>query len=89
MRTELPGLGRPPALEADGAGVPTSTAVVEAVAAATNARPEDMPPLFDVVDPDALERIFNQTGTGVVAFRYCGRLVGVHADGRIVVHEDD
>ena len=89
MRTESFGVGGEPALEADGAGVPTSLAVVEAVAAATNARPEDMPPLFEVVDPDALERIFNQTGTGEVAFRYCGRLVRVHADGRIEVLGDD
>lgn len=65
------------------------TAVVEAVATASNARLEDIPPLFDVVDCDALGSLFTQDRTGVVAFDFCGFLVCVHAEGRITVYDRD
>ena len=69
--------------------VPASTAVVEAVADVTNERPEAMPPLYDAVDTDALDSIFRRTTDGMVAFRYVGFLVSVHADGSVQVLEAD
>lgn len=76
-------------VEPDGWRDPVSTAVVEAVATVSNARVEAMPPLFDVVDPEALDRLFTQTRTGMVSFRYCGVTVRVRADGRISIYEGD
>lgn len=76
-------------VESDGSVDSISTAVVEAVAAATNARAEAMPLLLDVVDTDALDRLFNQSRTGVTAFRYCGVLVWVEADGHVSIYEGD
>ena len=69
--------------------VPPSTAVVEAVAEVTNDRPEDLPPLYDVVDPDALDGIIGRGTDGVVAFRYVGCLVNVDADGSVRIFEAD
>ena len=72
---------------------PISNAVVEAVAAVTEARPEDLRPLYEVVEPDALDRIFAPTGpagaettrTGYVVFSYEGCSVRVYSDRQVVV----
>lgn len=52
----------------------------------------DRPPLFDRVDTDALDRLFEPTGdeerdrrAGRIVFPYCECLVTVHADGEIVI----
>jgi len=44
-------------------------------------------PLFDVVDPDALESVF-VTDRGYVGFPYHGYWVTVHANGHVTVDED-
>lgn len=65
--------------------------VVEAVAEATGDDPTAMRPLYDVVDTDALDAVFEPTDgaratqTGRVSFRFNGCDVTVHADGRTVV----
>ncbi|GAB3669778.1 HalOD1 output domain-containing protein [Halopiger thermotolerans] len=70
---------------------PPSVAVVEAVAAKNGVDPADLECLLaDVIDPIALDRLFEPTSTherrsGVVEFEYCGRIVTVRADGRIDV----
>jgi hypothetical protein len=52
----------------------------------------DRPPLFDRVDTDALNRLFEPIGdnerdrrAGRIVFPYCEFLVAVHADGEIVI----
>lgn len=63
-----------------------STAVVQAVAAAAETSPEELPPLTDVVDPDALDVLFSSTGTsGSIRFRYAGYHVTVFSDGTVTV----
>lgn len=89
MRTGWSGTPTDQTVESERSSDRFSTAVVEAVASATNARAETMPPLFDVIDPEALDRLFTQTRTGTVAFRYCGVVVSVRADGRISIVECD
>lgn len=71
-----------------------SEAVVGAVAEATGEDPTSMRPLYEVVDPDALDRLFEpgstpsrQSPVGRVSFRYNGCDVTVHADGRTMVSE--
>lgn len=69
-------------------------AVVEAVAAASNTPSEDLPPLYDVIDTEALERLFTpkRDGTGrpgCVRFEYHDHAVRI-SDGRTVtVHSAD
>lgn len=65
--------------------------IVRTVAAVTGADPMAMPPLYDVVDPDALDRLFSppessiRAGTGRVEFAYAGCAVTVHGDGQLEI----
>jgi len=64
--------------------------VVEAVAAVTGTPPASLSPLYDAIDPDALNRLV-APGRGTpstdsrVSFRFEGCMVTVHGDGRTVV----
>lgn len=73
------------------AGSPSVTqSVVEAVAEADGVGPEELaPPLYEEIDPDALERIF-ATGpsTRRVVFTYNGYEVTVRGDGSVSIHAD-
>ena len=64
-----------------------SGAVVEAVAKAEGVAPTDLPPLYETVDLEALERLFGQPDTtdAVFSFEFEAWNVFVGADGRIRV----
>lgn len=72
-----------------------SEAVVAAVATATGRRPfhstgtddaEPLDPLYDVLDPDALDVLFRPGGErGRVSFTYCGREVSVEGRDAVTV----
>ena len=68
-------------------------AVIEAIAAAEGADPGELPPLYETVDPDALDRLFDRReGTGTSAllgFEFETWQVFVGADGRIRVCDRD
>ena len=75
-----------------------SHAVIEAVAERegidiTELEPPQFEPLYTVVDPDALDRIFDRADdetasiNGVVQFTYAGYDVSVHSDGRVEVSD--
>ena len=49
-----------------------SEAVVATVADRTGADPIDLPPLYDAIDPDALDAIFRDGRPGRVSFEYAG-----------------
>lgn len=65
--------------------------VIRAVAVCANRKPENLPPLDDTVDPDALEAIFGPRpdGTprrgGQLEFSYAGCRVSVMADQAVEV----
>lgn len=67
-----------------------STTVVTTVAATTNTPIEELPPLYGVVDPDALDALFQPRGDGCprtgirVSFSLAGCTVDVH-DGNVTV----
>lgn len=69
---------------------PISEEVILAVAEATGTDPSRLGPLYDVVDPDALDQLF-QTQSGLprfgsrVDFTMDGCEVTVHAGGKVVV----
>lgn len=71
---------------ADGA---VSEQVVSAVAAACDIDPLELPPLYDVIDPDALDRLFEHgalaegNSIGRVTFTMAGCEVVVHSDGAV------
>lgn len=65
-------------------------AVVRAVAAVSGTPVGDLPPLGNVVDPDALDGIFpTDRDEGRVTFDYDGYVVTVRADDIVVVEEGD
>jgi len=64
-----------------------STAVVLAVAAAANARPHELDPLYEVVDPDALNHLFDDPDRAplAVSFEYEGYAATVQGRGEVVL----
>lgn len=70
---------------------PVSDTVVKAVAAAERVCPSRLEPLYDHVDPEALDELFEPTRTGTrtalghTSFTYAGYVVTVHSDGEVVV----
>jgi hypothetical protein len=75
--------------EAEGSQTPAE-AVVEAVAAAADVDPLELPPLHDYVEPDALNKLFqHQDGSGtaetILSFKMKSWNVFIRADGCIRV----
>lgn len=68
-----------------------TTAVVETVAVAASREPVALEPLYETVDPDALDTLVrsrekNSTDGGVaVTFAFDGYEITVHSDGTVVV----
>jgi hypothetical protein len=67
-----------------------SDQVVQMVATHTDTVPVDLPPLFEVIDPDALDTLFDPAQAGVplgteVTFNYVGHKVTVADDGEVVI----
>lgn len=66
-----------------------STAVIEAVAEYAECDPDELPPLYNTVDPDALDRLFESKGGlapregGTVGFNYAGYRVRIEV-GRAI-----
>lgn len=66
---------------------PLSQTVVEAVARAEGADALDLEvPLYDAIDPDALDALF-QSGDGYIEFVYYGYEVTVGGDGRVSIDD--
>jgi hypothetical protein len=73
---------------------PLSAAVIEAVADAADREPAELgTPLYDQIDPDALDNLFGDRhngmprGSGHVVFTLLDYEVTVYSDGHIVVRE--
>lgn len=67
-----------------------SEAVVEVVSAIRDVEPNDLPPLYEAIDPDALDAVCSDAGTDTqptVQFSYEGLLVTVSAPDVISVVE--
>jgi len=63
-------------------------AVVRAVATVSNTAATALPPLYHVVDPDTLNRLFPADATdGELRFDYAGYAVVVGSNGTIKLHE--
>lgn len=83
------GLGR----EGTNASVSLSTVVIFAVAEHEGVDPTDLhPPLFEAIDPDALDSLFpawgtERAGTARLVFSYRGHEVEVSSDGDVQVFD--
>lgn len=66
-----------------------SQAVIDAIAAVEGTRPTELaPPLYDVVDPEALDKVFDgKASLGKVVFNYNSYEVRVDADGHVAVKD--
>lgn len=63
----------------------TSVDVIEAVAAREGVSPTELPaPLYESIDPDALDSLFH-VGTGRVTFEYLAYEVTVTSDGDVAL----
>jgi len=72
----------------------TSQRVISAVAEETGKEPTEVGPLYHVIDPDALDRLFSATrgsgrNQGHVEFTFAGCDVVVHGDGEVEVTQRD
>jgi hypothetical protein len=62
--------------------------VLEAISDSLDTTVTDLPPLYDVVDPDSLDRIFEyRGGAGWITFEYVDHHVTVRADGTVDVEQ--
>lgn len=74
---------------------PPSDGVVEAVATTMGVSATEVtPPLYEAIDPDALDRLFRSTGNGergsfLMAFEYGDYEVTIRGDQSIVVEVTD
>lgn len=75
-----------------GPGETNSEAVVTAVSDAEGVEPDDLVPLYESVDPDALDDLFGArtrrelpNGAGYVTFDYVSRRIRVESDGTVRV----
>jgi len=79
----------------DWTAIPPSTAVIETVAVALDREPTATQPLYEAVDPDALNTLIRSTDsdpTGeevTVSFRFAGQSVTVHGGGSVVVRSGE
>lgn len=64
---------------------PVSSAVVEAVVSKTGIDAVSLPPLEDVVDGDALNRLFTRDTDGQLSFEYAGLAVVVSTTEGVIV----
>ena len=81
--------------EYDWSTTPPSTAVIETVAVATNRESTDIGPLYEHVDPDALDSFIFPDGAAkdhdsrLVSFEFGGKHVTVRATGEVTIQSID
>lgn len=64
-----------------------SEQVVLAVAAETDTDPLDLPPLYETLDPDALDSVVHKSPDCTVTFQYAGCTLTVESSSNIFVDE--
>ena len=69
--------------------VTLSEAIVVAVAEREGMSPLEIPPLFETIDPDALDSLFRERSAGRVSFEYAGYEVVICGRDRLLLHETE
>lgn len=62
-------------------------AVIQTVAETTDTDPLELPPLYETIDPDALDALIEDMQAGSISFTYTGREITVHSDGTVTIDE--
>lgn len=60
-----------------------SNRIIDAVAERTDNDAVDLPPLYDTVDPDALDSLVECMDNGTITFTYAGLDITVTHDGEL------
>jgi hypothetical protein len=60
-----------------------SVRVIEQVADATDSDPSELPPLYNDIDPDALNALVKHMTHGEISFTYAGQEITVASSGHI------
>ena len=63
----------------------TSEKAVTGIADVNDVAETELAPLYEAVDPDALDSLLRSSGIDRVEFTHCGCLVSIYADGRVDV----
>lgn len=61
--------------------------VIRTVAETTDTDPLELPPLYETIDPDALDALVENMTTGTISFTYAGRDLTVNSDGIVTIEE--
>ncbi|WP_167768636.1 HalOD1 output domain-containing protein [Haloarcula amylovorans] len=64
-----------------------SERIVQRVATTTNSDVVELPPLYDSIDPDALDMTVKEMSGGAISFKYAGHEVTVTHGGAIRLEE--
>ncbi|MFO7925412.1 MAG: HalOD1 output domain-containing protein [Halobacteriota archaeon] len=64
-----------------------SERVIRGVSTADDSDPVELPPLYDAIDPEALDAVVKRMSDGAVSFVYAGYEVTVESDGTIDLGE--
>lgn len=80
--------------EMSGEDLSLSERIVQRIADVEGVPPTALTPLYEVVDPDSLDRLFSPTisgdrDQGKVVFSYNGHVVSIGGDGRIDLDDPD
>lgn len=76
----------------DWSTTPPAMAVIETVAVAVDRSPADLNPLYDSVDPEALNALVRSSSTGegvVVSLSFAGQTVIVDSRGEVIVRDGE
>jgi len=88
MSNKVFSVSESPTITASQTDHPLTIVVIEAVAAASNVDPTELPPIHDELDPDALNSLFHSSVEGQLTFVYAGFIVTAQADGTVFVIDE-
>lgn len=73
----------------ENSAITLSEAIIKTVAELSDQPPEDLPPFYDFVDPEAVDQLFSHNGTRKLQlkFRYYGYDITVEADGTFTLEQ--
>ena len=68
-------------------GKTASEKVIQTVAETTNTDPLELPPLYETIDPDALDALIADMQAGSISFTYTDCEITVRSDGTVTIVE--
>lgn len=68
-------------------GATITERVSQSVAKSTNRDVQELPPLYEAVDPDALETLVGSMSSGRIEFTYSEQEIIIDSDGTISLNE--